>query len=145
MEDAMLLFDTERATAPMPVLDFFKGERAVSDVLELEAEWKGFGYDEDHTANAYVYAVGPKDAEKNELYLVEYKGSPRDQMNEAFVSTARKLLSYDDNALYPRTHSDDFNYDRSAPPPRPAVVRALTTAATKNNGSGRNLPHIVPR
>jgi hypothetical protein len=127
----------------MPVMDFLiEGKRDVADVLELEAKAIGLGYDV-HDATSLIYGVGPKDSEKDELYAVRIKGSPREAINEVFVSTARHLLSYDQDEPYPQT--SDLDYAPIASPPRPAVVNALTAAVTKNNGSGKNLPHIVPR
>ena len=142
-----MLLDIERTTAPMPVLDFFiEGERDVLDTQELEAVGVGLAYQAGEIregASCFIYGVGPKDGEKNELYAVKIKGAPHDAVNEAFVSAAKRLLSYNDDEPYPL--EDKLDYAPVAMPPRPAVVNALTAAVTKNNGSGKNLPHIVPR
>jgi len=138
----MLLLDFRSTTVPMPVPEFLsQGKRTVSE--ELEAVGVGLAYPpHEHEANRFIYAVGPAGAEKNELYAVRIKGSPESPVNEAFVSTARRLLSFDINKE-PYPEADSLDYDRSGGPPRPAVVRALTAAVTKNNGSGKSLPHVI--
>ena len=69
-----MLLDIERVTEQMPVLDFFKGERDVSQVIDtLEAEWKGFSYDV-HDVDTFIYGVGVKGADKNEIVFCESNG-----------------------------------------------------------------------
>ena len=143
----MLLLDIHSPTVPMPVPDFLnQSERAVPEQqeenLEAVAVGAAFPPHEYAVASRIIFAVGPANAEKNELYAVSVEGTPEESVNKAFVTTAAKLLSFDPEAeAYPR--EDRLDYDRSAGPPRPAVVRALTTIATRNNGSGKPLPHII--
>jgi hypothetical protein len=143
----MLLLDFRSTTVPQPVPDFLnQSERAVPEKQEenLEAVAVGGAYPpHEHAVSSMgIFAVGPANAEKNELYAVRVEGSPEAPVNKAFVTTATKLLSFDPDAeAYPR--EDQLDYDRSAGPPRPAVVRALTAELTRDNGSGKPLPFIL--
>jgi hypothetical protein len=141
----MLLLDF-RSTVPQSVPEFLnQSERAVPEQHEekLEAVAVGGAYPphEHAVLSMGIFAVGPANAEKNELYAVRIEGTPEEPINKVFVTTAAKLLSFDPEAeAYPR--EDQLDYDRSAGPPRPAVVRALTAELTKDNGSGKPLPFI---
>lgn len=142
---AMLLLDFRPPTVPMPVPGFLnQSERAVPEQQEetLEAVGAGLAYPpHDYVANTLIYAVGPIEGEKNELYAVRTEGGPKQPTNKAFVSAARRLLSYNDDE--PRPVADQLDYDPNAGPPRPAVIRALTAAVTMNNGSGKPLPFVI--
>jgi len=141
----MLLLDIH-STVPMPVPGFLnQSERDVPEQQEenLEAQCVGgaFPLHDYAVSDTAIMAVGPAGAEKNELYAVHVEGSPMAEVNRVFVTAARKLLSFNDDEPYP--DSARLDYDPNAGPPRPAVVRALTKELTKNNGSGKSLPHIV--
>ena len=138
----MLLLEFRTPAMPVPEL-LNQSERTVPELQqeELEAEGRGIGFD-GHEGNSFIYAVGPVGREKDELYAVAISGAPRGATNRAFVTTARRLLSFDRKAEpYPQTNRLD--YDPKAGPPRPAVVRALTKELTKNNGSGASLPTMI--
>ncbi len=141
----MLLLDFRTPEAPMPALDYLnQSERSVSDQEqeELVAVGAGLAYPpHDYVANTLIYAVGPAEGETSELYAVRLEGTPIAPVNRAFVSTARKLLSYNEDE--PRPNSERLDYDPKAGPPRPAVIRALTAEVTKDNGSGKPRPHVI--
>jgi len=143
----MLLLDIHSPTVPMPVPDFWnQSERTVPEPqeenLEAVAVGAAFPLHEYAVVSRLIFAVGPIGAEKNELYAVRSEGTPRQATNKVFVSTARKLLSFDINKE-PYPQEDGLDYDENAGPPRPAVVRALTTIVTRNNGSGKPFPHVI--
>lgn len=135
----MLLLDIHSPTVPMPVPGFLnQSERAVPEQQEenLEAVAIGAAYPlhEYTVSDTFIFAVGPANEEKKELYAVRIEGTPEEPVNRVFVSAARKLLSYNDDDPHPDSARLDF--DPNAGPPRPAVIRALTATATKHNSSG---------
>lgn len=139
----MLLLDFRTPTVPMPVPGFLnQGLSTVSEELEAVGVGLAFPPHEYAVASRFIYAVGPADGEKKELYAVRVEGTPGEPTNTAFVTAAARLLSFD-RKKEPYPQIDNLDFDRSAGPPRPAVVNALTKALTKNNGSGKRLSTMI--
>jgi len=142
----MLLLEFRTPTAPMPVPELLnQSERAVSERPEEELEAVGVGLafpPHDYVANRFIYAVGAANGEKKELYAVRVKGTPGAKTMTAFVTAAARLVSFDRKSE-PYPQADKLDFDRSAGPARPAVIRALTKELTKDNGSGASLPTMI--